>query len=118
VHINANGDVEPCVFTHFAVDSIYNKSLLEVLQSDFFRTIRSKQPYSENLLTPCMIIDNPEVYRDVVRACCAYPTHDGAEDVITKIKGDIDDYARRFRAIADPVWDKCKAEYGCGENAA
>ncbi len=36
-----------CVFTHFAVDKIHDKALLEVLQSDFFRTIRSKQPYSK-----------------------------------------------------------------------
>ncbi len=112
IHINANGDVEPCVFTHFAVDKIHDKSLLEVLQSDFFRKIRSKQPYSENLLTPCMIIDNPNVYREVVHSCNAYPTHDGAEDVLTKIKDDLDDYARRFRALSDPIWEREKAEYG------
>ena len=86
IHINANGDVEPCVFTHFAVDKIHDKTLLEVLKSDFFRTIRSKQPYSDNLLTPCMIIDNPDVYREVVLSCNAYPTHEGAEDVLNKMR--------------------------------
>jgi MoaA/NifB/PqqE/SkfB family radical SAM enzyme len=104
IHINANGDVEPCVFTHVAVDSIYEKSLKEVLGSTLFKTIRSKQPYSENLLTPCMIIDNPHVFRDIVRSCCAYPTHDGAEDVLIKIKDDLDDYGRRVRALYDPIW--------------
>lgn len=112
LHINSNGDVEPCVFTHFAVDNIRGKSLVEVLHSDFFRTIRSKQPYSENLLTPCMIIDNPEVYRNVVRACAAYPTHDGAEDVLVKIKDDLDDYGRRIRAMEDVIWHREKASYG------
>jgi MoaA/NifB/PqqE/SkfB family radical SAM enzyme len=115
IHINANGDVEPCVFTHFAVDKIHDKSLLEVLQSDFFRTIRSKQPYSENLLTPCMIIDNPDVYREVVHSCNAYPTHDGAEDVLMKIKNELDDYGRRIRALEDPIWEREKAEYGYGD---
>ena len=112
IHINAKGDVEPCVFTHFAVDKIHDKTLVEVLHSDFFSTIRSKQPYSENLLTPCMIIDNPEVYRTVVRSCCAYPTHEGAEDVIVKIKDDLDDYGRRVRALEDEVWTRVKQEYG------
>ncbi|MBI4966342.1 MAG: radical SAM protein [Desulfomonile tiedjei] len=112
IHINANGDVEPCVFTHFAVDKIHEKTLSEVLHSDFFATIRSKQPYSENLLTPCMIIDNPDVYRTVVRACGAYPTHDGAEDVIVKIKDDLDDYGRRVRALEDEVWATVKHEFG------
>ena len=115
IHINANGDVEPCVFTHFAVDKIHDKSLLEVLQSDFFRSIRSKQPYSENLLTPCMIIDNPDVYREVVRTCNAYPTHEGAEDVLMKIKDELDDYGQRIRALTAPIWDREKAEYGYGE---
>lgn len=114
IHINANGDVEPCVFTHFAVDKIHDKTLLEVLQSDFFRTIRSKQPYSENLLTPCMIIDNPDVYREVVHSCNAYPTHEGAEDVLNKIKNELDDYGRRIRALEGPVWEREKAEYGYG----
>jgi len=111
IHINANGDVEPCVFTHFAVDKIHDKTLLEVLHSDFFSTIRSKQPYSENLLTPCMIIDNPDVYRTVVRSCGAYPTHDGAEDVIVKIKDDLDDYGKRVRALEDEVWARVKHEF-------
>ncbi len=114
IHINANGDVEPCVFTHFAVDKIHDKSLLEVLQSDFFKAIRSKQPYSDNLLTPCMIIDNPDVYREVVHSCNAYPTHDGAEDVLMKIKNELDDYGRRIRALEDPIWEREKAEYGYG----
>jgi MoaA/NifB/PqqE/SkfB family radical SAM enzyme len=117
IHINANGDVEPCVFTHFAVDKIHDKTLVAVLNSEFFRTIRSKQPYSENLLTPCMIIDNPDVYRNVVRTCGAYPTHEGAEDVVVKIKDDLDDYGRRLRAIEDDVWARVKHEYGYGGEA-
>ncbi|MBW2122259.1 MAG: radical SAM protein [Deltaproteobacteria bacterium] len=48
-HINANGDVEPCVFVHFAVDNIYKKSLKEILDSPFFRGIRSRQPFSEKV---------------------------------------------------------------------
>ncbi len=112
IHINANGDVEPCVFTHVAVDNISDKSLEEVLESDFFRTIRSRQPYSENRLTPCMIIDNPHIFREVVQKCGAYPTHDGAEDVWLKIKDELDDYGRRVRALYDPIWEQEKAEYG------
>ncbi|MCL6458694.1 MAG: SPASM domain-containing protein, partial [Gorillibacterium sp.] len=43
-HINAKGDVEPCVFCHFASDNIRGKTLLEVLDSPFFGKIRSQQP--------------------------------------------------------------------------
>jgi len=88
LHITPKGDVEPCVFTHVAVEKIYEKSLTEVLSSDLFRYIRSLQPYSENLLTPCMIIDNPHIFREVCRKCSAYGTHEGAEDVRTLINED------------------------------
>ncbi len=106
IHINSNGDVEPCVFTHFAVDNIKEKSLSEVLNSEFFRTIRSKQPYSENLLTPCMIIDNPHIYRDLVRKCGAYPTHEGAEHVVSCIAKELDDYGRRVRTLEERIWQE------------
>jgi len=116
IHITPKGDVEPCVFTHVAVDKIYDKTLVEALNSDFFKTIRSKQPYSENLLTPCMIIDNPDVFREVCRKCGAYPTHDGADHVLTKICNELDDYGRRVRALYDPIWEREKAEFGYGDS--
>jgi MoaA/NifB/PqqE/SkfB family radical SAM enzyme len=112
IHINANGDVEPCVFAHVAVDKILDKSLTEVLEGEFFRIIRSNQPFSENRLTPCMIIDNPHIFREVVRKCHAYPTHEGAEDVLVKIKDELDEYGRRVRALYDPIWEREKTEYG------
>jgi len=40
LHINQNGDVEPCVFAHFAVDNIKEKSLSEALGSDFRPPVR------------------------------------------------------------------------------
>jgi MoaA/NifB/PqqE/SkfB family radical SAM enzyme len=106
IHINANGDVEPCVFCHFAVDNIRDKSLKEVLNSDFMRAIRSRQPYRENYLTPCMLIDEPEVLRECVAKHHAYPTHPGAETLVTALRDQIDDYARSYRAIADEVWER------------
>ena len=106
IHVNANGDVEPCVFCHFAVDNIKEKTLKEVLTSDFMKAIRGKQPYRENMLTPCALIDEPTVLRDAIVKCRAYPTHPGAETLVTDLKEDIDDYARRYRAIADEVWEK------------
>jgi MoaA/NifB/PqqE/SkfB family radical SAM enzyme len=78
-HINNKGDVEPCVFCHFTVDNIHQKSLFEVLCSDFFKAIQKRQPYTTNHLRPCMLIDNPQVIRDVVRECGARPSHPGAE---------------------------------------
>ncbi|MCG2796456.1 MAG: radical SAM protein, partial [Actinomycetia bacterium] len=73
-------------------------------QSPFFTEIRKRQPYDENLFRPCMIIDVPEILRDVVTVCGARPTHDGAEAVIEDLAGDIDRYSESYRKMADPEW--------------
>jgi MoaA/NifB/PqqE/SkfB family radical SAM enzyme len=106
LHINVNGDVEPCVFVHFAADNIKEKSLVDVLTSDFFMGFKKRQPYTENHLRPCSIIDNPHVLRDIVAETGAYPTHDGAETIITSLAKDLDDYADKYKVIADKAWEE------------
>jgi MoaA/NifB/PqqE/SkfB family radical SAM enzyme len=105
LHINANGDVEPCVFCHFAVDNIKDKSLREAINSPFLKRIRSFQPYRDNLLTPCMLIDAPDVLRRVVKEFDARPTCEGAEEIITDFAPDLDRYAQEYRRYADPAWE-------------
>ncbi|MCK4589647.1 MAG: radical SAM protein [Nanoarchaeota archaeon] len=111
-HINHKGDVEPCGFVHFATDNIKNKSLKEALNSDFFKALRERQQfikapkrYSDNLLTPCMIIDQPWVLREVCQKCKAYPTHPGAETIISKpeIIKHLDEYSEEMHKITDPI---------------
>lgn len=106
LHINHKGDVEPCGFVHFAVDNIKNKPLKQVLNSDFFKTIRKNQRGIKNLLTPCMIIDNPWLLRQACKMCNAKPTHLGAETIIKdqKIVKHLDNYSKRIHELSDDVW--------------
>jgi len=104
LHINAKGDVEPCVFCHFAVDNIRDTSLKEAINSPFLKRIRSFQPYRENLLTPCMLIDAPDILRQVVSEFNARPTCEGAEEIIKDFAPELDRYAQEYRAYADPAW--------------
>lgn len=110
-HINANGDVEPCVYTHIAVDNIHEKSLTEALNSPLFRAIRARQPHNRNHLRPCMIIDNPHVMREIIAEVRPRFTHPGAEQIYTDCKVEMDAYAARYAALADEIWQR---EYvGC-----
>lgn len=93
LHINCHGDVEPCVFCHFAVDNIKQKSLKEVLNSNLFKSIRAKQPFNQDHRMPCMLIDNPTVLRDVIRETGARPTHPGAETLVTSLAPNLDRYS-------------------------
>ncbi len=106
LHINNRGDVEPCVFVHFAVDNIKEKPLKEALASDYFRAFRKAAPYGSNLLRPCPIIDHPQVLRKLVAKFGAKPTHEGAESIITELAGAMDEYSNGVKEIYDPIWHK------------
>jgi MoaA/NifB/PqqE/SkfB family radical SAM enzyme len=106
LHINASGDIEPCVFCHFAVDSIRRTSLKDALGSALFRKIREKQGEHENLLRPCMLIDHPENGREFFESEGAYPTHDGAEEIFSGLAGEMDKYSRNYGKIADKAWEQ------------
>jgi len=104
-HINAHGDVEPCIFVHMAVDNIKQKSLKEAINSPYFRAIRARQPYGENLLRPCMIIDHPHVLRELCDECKPYPTDGPICGLVTSLAGDLDSYSSEAANILDPVWE-------------
>ncbi len=104
-HINANGDIEPCVFCHVAVDNIRKTTLREALASPFFQKIREKQGEHDNLLRPCMLIDRPDVGREIFTSEGARPTHAGAEEIFTVLAEQMDEYSADYGKIADPVWE-------------
>ena len=103
-HVNANGDIEPCVFCHFATHNIRTSSLEEAINSPMFRSIRSRLPVYENLLRPCTLIDRPEVSRKTIEDYGAYFTHEGAEIIYNDLADDIDQYAKEYSKVADPLW--------------
>jgi len=105
-HINANGDIEPCVFCHFAVDNIRRTTIHEALASPFFTKIRAKQGEHDNLLRPCMLIDQPASGRELFMSEGAYPTHEGADEIFTGLADRMDDYAGSYAEIADLVWEE------------
>ena len=105
IHINNKGDVEPCIFAHFAVDNIKDKPLLDCLASDFFNDLRRMSPFGHNLLRPCPIIDHPGVMKTAVERNNAYPTHEGAESLITDLQPGLRAYARTVAKKLNPIWE-------------
>lgn len=103
-HVNAHGDLEPCVFCHFACDNVKEKSLIEALNSPLFREFRSRQPFSENFFINCPLIDHPEHGRELALKFARYFTHEGAEEFFTKLAPAIDANSEAYRAIAEAAW--------------
>jgi MoaA/NifB/PqqE/SkfB family radical SAM enzyme len=104
MHITSEGWVEPCIFTHFATDNIRDVSLIEAFNSPYFRNIRTRQPYNDNLLRPCMWIDNPAFSREIMAVTGAQPTHDGADSML-HLQRELDAYAAKSGEVLDPAWE-------------
>jgi MoaA/NifB/PqqE/SkfB family radical SAM enzyme len=102
-----DGKVQPCTFVHFYTHDLNHSSLAEVFESPFFRAIRDAQPYDQNLLRPCKIIDHPDVLRRIVAACDAKPAYPGAEKVVQdpSFCSRLDGYARAYGELADRAWN-------------
>jgi len=110
IHITSNGDVEPCIFTHLAQDNIKDKSLKEIMESEYFRKLRAKQPYDKNLYLPCQWIDHPEVSRELYKELKLKLTHPGADDILTRgdLKEGIDKYSVKVKEIYKDKWEGFK----------
>jgi MoaA/NifB/PqqE/SkfB family radical SAM enzyme len=104
-HVNHRGDVEPCIFCHFATHNINDSSLAEALISPFFRAIRESQPFSYNTLLPCPMIDHHQTMWDIIRQHQAKATHRGAEKMFTTFAPEMKKYSARVEEIMDEVWD-------------
>lgn len=113
VHITANGNVEPCVFVHFALDNIRDKSLVEILNNPCFKEARTRQPFGTDLRRPCPVIDHPEQLKELVERFGMF-ANDGASMAL--LEGDMHDTVRRqAQAYADYLaqMDACQGSCHC-----
>lgn len=104
-HITAQGDIEPCAFIHFSVDTIHGKSLVDILHNPIFKAYQKRQPFSDNMLRPCPLIDAPEKLREIVAESGAKPTHEGADSVLYDVHAaTLDRVAAAWKEKADEKW--------------
>ena len=103
-HINANGDVEPCAFIHYSDSNIREKTLLEALQSPLFMAYHDNQPWNENHLRPCPVLDNPGCLTAVVEATGAHSTEMEAPDSVRDFSDRCVERAEKWAVTADRLW--------------
>lgn len=104
LHINANGDVDPCVFIHYSDSNIREKSLLDCLRSPLFMAYHDGQPFNENHLRPCPMLENPEKIVDLVNKTKAASTDMQAKESVEELTAKTKDYAGNWQPTADRLW--------------
>ena len=104
LHINANGDIEPCAFIHYSDSNIREKTLLEALKSPLFMAYHDGQPFNQNMLRPCPMLENPECLQHMVRKSGAHSTDlqspESAEHLCAKCAS----YAKNWAPVAERLY--------------
>ena len=108
LHINAAGDVEPCVFIHYSNVNIHDCSLLDALKSPLFMAYHDGQPFNENMLRPCPMLENPEILRDMVKRTGAKSTDLQSPESVDHLCEKCDSYAACWKGTADALWNSRK----------
>ena len=107
-HINANGDAEPCVFIHYSGANIRENTLLEILKQPLFMVYHDNQPFNENPLRPCPMLENPDILQRLVKETGAKSTDlqspESAEHLCEKCR----DYAEKWKPCAEKLWAESK----------
>ncbi len=109
-HINANGDVEPCVFIHYSGANIREKSFLECLQQPLFMQYHDTMPFNDNMFQPCPMLENPEYIERMVKASGAHSTDMQAEEAVEELTAKTKPYAAAWAPTAERLWKEEQEE--------
>ncbi len=122
LHINANGDIEPCAFIHYSDSNIKEKTLLEAYQAPLFMQYHKGQPFNENHLRPCPLLDNPGRLSDMVDRSGAHSTDMQNPEDVHDLSGKCKETAEKWAPVADELWQcghycsTCKQNNKTAEN--
>lgn len=105
-HINSNGDCEPCAFVHYSNVNIKECSVLDALQSPLFMAYKKNQPFNNNMLRPCPILDNPGAISKMVADTGAYSTEMLHPESANELFEKTIEHAKAWKVMADQLFDR------------
>ena len=107
-HINSEGDMEPCVFIHYSDSNIRTHTLLEALKRPLFQAYYHNQPFNDNHLRPCPMLENPDCLRKIIAETGAESTDliepESAETLCSRC----DKFAAAWKPVAEDLWNSTK----------
>lgn len=115
LHINANGDIEPCAFIHYSDSNIREKTLLEAYLSPLFMAYHDGQLFNQNMFRPCPMLENPECLRSMVKRTQAQSTEYQSPESVDHLCDKTTPYAEAWKETADKLWRGCGGCSGCGK---
>lgn len=112
LHINANGDIEPCAFIHYSDTNIHESTLLQAYKNPLFMQYKQNQPFNDNHLRPCPLLDNPGRLTSMVEKSGAKSTDMQNPEDVRDLSSKCLNAATNWEPVADELWEK---SHGCSE---
>ncbi|MFA7118176.1 MAG: radical SAM protein [Sphaerochaetaceae bacterium] len=109
LHINANGDIEPCAFTHYSDSNIHTQTLLEAYQRPLFMQYYKNQPFNGNMLRPCPLLDNPGRLTAMVQKSGAHSTDLLDPEDVTELSDKCVEAATNWAPVSQEIWENSPA---------
>ncbi len=106
LHINANGDIEPCAFIHYSNSNIHKDTLLDALKSPLFMQYRAHQPFNYNHLRPCPLLDNKDKLAEMVEKSGAKSTDLQNPEDVRALCAKCAKTADKWAETADVLWNR------------
>lgn len=103
-HINSAGDIEPCVFIHFSDSNIRTHTILEALRNPLFMSYYHNQPFNDNHLRPCPMLENPDYLRRIIKQTGAKSTDLENQEGVEHLCAKCDKFAAAWKEQADKLW--------------
>lgn len=109
LHINAAGDIEPCAFIHYADHNIHTSTIKEALHGPLFTAYKNGQPFNDNPLRPCPLLDNPEALVRMVKMSGAHSTDLESPEDVDHLTSKTKPAAEAWAPISEKIIEKNRA---------
>ena len=106
------------MFVHYSDSNIRDKSLLDCLRSPMFMAYHDGQPFNENHLKPCPMLENPDRLREMVERTGAGSTDLQSPESAEHLCAKCDGYAAAWDGTARRLWACGRAQRCAGQREA
>ena len=103
------------MFVHYSNVNIHDVSLLDALRSPLFMAYHDNQPFNENMLQPCPMLENPEWIRKMVKETGAVNTDYQDLEGVDHLSDKCLPYAENWAPTAKRLWAESHPCASCGK---
>jgi hypothetical protein len=92
------------VFVHYSDSNIKETTLLESLQRPLFQAYRKGQPFNDNHLMPCPMLENPDILRKIIKETGAKSTDHLINEDVDELCDKCVDFSKSWAPVAEELW--------------